>query len=76
MQDAPGKDVEPPSSLLDAYDLRDTDDAKTSSSGQGTNDYKHLPREEEVALLTERIYTFITYCYAAKEISFIHTLSY
>lgn len=50
LQDGPGKDLEPPGSLVDAYYLTHKGDQTTaaSSNGQGIGGDKHFSKEKEV----------------------------
>ncbi|XP_010652840.1 MICOS complex subunit MIC60, mitochondrial isoform X2 [Vitis vinifera] len=53
-KDGPGKDLEPPGSLVDAYYLTDKGDQTTaaSSNGQGIGGDKHFSKEKEASVST------------------------
>lgn len=53
-KDGPGKDLEPPGSLVDAYYLADKGDQTTaaSSNGQGIGGDKHFSKEKEASVST------------------------
>lgn len=63
LQDALGNGSEEPSSLLEAYHLRDeTEDISANSlKSQGTNEYNHFPQEKEVVIDIHCFYFFVLY---------------
>lgn len=52
LQSAPANVEEPPSSLLDAYNLKDEAEggSDTNINTQGSNEYNPFPKEKEVVM--------------------------